>query len=47
MKIMFSKELKLMEAKVRLAKLSQFPVENKRLINKMKRRIRKMEEDIA
>ena len=43
---MFSKELKLMEAKVRLAKLSQFPVENKSLINKMKRRLRMLGETI-
>ncbi len=46
---MYSDELKLMMAECRLAKLQQFPVENKNLINKMKRRIRQMkrEEDIA
>jgi hypothetical protein len=36
---MFSKEIKLMNMEVRLGKLSQFPVENKHIINKLKRRI--------
>lgn len=37
--IMFSKEIQLMNMEVRLGKLSQFPVENKNIINKLKRRI--------
>ena len=39
---MFSNELKLMNMEVRLSKLSQFPVENKNIINKLKRRIANM-----
>ena len=40
--IMFSKEIQLMNMEVRLSKLSQFPVENKNIINKLKRRIANM-----
>ena len=41
---MFSKEIKLMNMEVRLGKLSQFPVENKYIINKLKRRIKNLRE---
>ncbi len=41
---MFSKEIKLMNMEVRLGKLSQFPVENKSIINKLKRRIKNLRE---
>ena len=40
--IMFSKEIQLMNMEIRLSKLSQFPVENKNIINKLKRRIANM-----
>ena len=39
---MFSKEIVLANMEVRLSKLSQFPVENKSIINKLKRRIKNL-----
>ena len=44
---MFSQEIKLMNMEVRLGKLSQFPVENKNIINKLKRRIANLHRDVV